>query len=62
MNEIEYVNELQFMYLGDMIDRWGNAIPHEDGEDFLNKLRGITFVDSHHEGYLVEITDELLAL
>ena len=60
---IKYVYELQVMYLDEMLARWGHAIPHEDDTEFLDKIRGITYVDSRAEGgYFVEMSDELLAL
>ena len=55
----EYMYPLKIMYLDEMLHRWGKSIPHTDEIDFLDKLRGITYVDSRPKGgYYVEMNDE----
>ena len=55
-NDEDDADGMTFMYQGEVIEKFGHLVEasSDDWDAFLNELRGLTYVESKDDGYIVQ--------
>lgn len=54
--ELEHIEGMRFMHQGQVIETFGHLVEAsgDDWDAFLDELRGLTYVESKDDGYIVQ--------